>query len=46
MPDGVSYQWTGSAPAGVDVAYGPSGIGLHATSLPFTAHDDSVSQTP
>jgi hypothetical protein len=44
-PDGVTYQCTGSAPAGVDIAYGPSGSGLQATSLPFTAHDNSVSQT-
>ncbi|MEU4770022.1 DUF308 domain-containing protein [Actinosynnema sp. NPDC023794] len=44
-PDGVTYQCTGSAPAGVDITYGPSGSGEQATRLPFTAHDDSVSQT-
>jgi hypothetical protein len=44
-PDGVTYQCTGSAPAGVDITYGPSGSGLQATSLPFTAHEDGVSQT-
>lgn len=45
MPDGVTYQCDGSAPAGINITYGPSGSGLQATSLPFTAHDDSVSQT-
>jgi hypothetical protein len=44
-PDGVTYRCTGSAPAGVDITYGPSSSGLQATSLPFIAHDDSVSET-
>lgn len=38
-PDGVTYRCTGSAPAGIDISYGPSGSGLQATSLPFTARD-------
>lgn len=44
-PDGVTYQCTGLAPAGVEISYGPSGSSLQATRLPFIAHDDSVSQT-
>jgi hypothetical protein len=32
-------------PAGIDITYGPSGSDLWATSVPFTAHDSSVSET-
>lgn len=44
-PDGVTYRCTGSAPAGIEITYGPSGSGLQATRLPFAAHDRSVSET-
>jgi hypothetical protein len=37
-PDGVAYQCTGSAPAGIDIHYGSSSSGMQATTLPFTAH--------
>jgi hypothetical protein len=38
-PDGVTYRCTGSAPAGIDISYGPSTGGSEAASLPFTAHE-------
>jgi hypothetical protein len=40
----TNFGTTSSAPAGIDITYGPSGSDLQATSLPFTMHD-SVSLT-
>lgn len=37
-PDGVTYRCTGTAPAGIDISYGPSSGRSQASSLPFTAH--------
>jgi hypothetical protein len=44
-PDGVTYQCTGSTPAGINITYGPAENPQQATSLPLTVHDDIVRPT-